>query len=206
MKRFAIALVATIAVLLPAGSLVQAASCNGASHQPPVLSNGSANPGSGSSTTPITFSVVYADSAGCIPSSVAVSVTGVGDVRHDDVRHELHDRRDVPGDPGHPRRLAHLLVRSGERIGCRPSSPRASRPSSPARWSSRTRHRPRLRFRRLLHPPHRSRLPCRRRRPAASSTATNGAGHRVAERGGQLEPELQPDDVAHGRRSVADGA
>ena len=77
MKRFVIALVATIAVLLPAGSLVQAASCNGASHQP-MLSNGSANPGSGSVGTPITFSVVYADTAGCVPSSLTVTVTGVG--------------------------------------------------------------------------------------------------------------------------------
>ena len=78
MRRFVIALVATIAVLLPAGSLVQAASCNGASHQAPTFSNGSANPGSGSSTTPITFSVIYMDNAGCIPTSLTVSVTGVG--------------------------------------------------------------------------------------------------------------------------------
>src|SRR5687767_11057693 len=78
MKRIVITLVATIAVLLPAGSLVQAASCNGASHQQPLLSNGSANPGSGSVGTPITFSVVYADNAGCVPSSLTVSVTGVG--------------------------------------------------------------------------------------------------------------------------------
>lgn len=77
MKRFVIALVATIAVLLPAGSLVQAASCNGASHEP-SLSNGSANPGSGTVGTPITFIVVYADTAGCVPTSVTVSVNGVG--------------------------------------------------------------------------------------------------------------------------------
>jgi hypothetical protein len=78
MKRFVIALVATVAVLLPAGSLVQAASCNGASHPQPMLSNGSANPGSGSAGTTITFSVVYADNAGCVPSSLTVAVTGVG--------------------------------------------------------------------------------------------------------------------------------
>lgn len=77
MKRFLIALVATIAVLLPAGSPVQAASCNGASHQP-MLSNGSANPGSGSVGTLITFSVVYADNAACVPTSLTVTVTGVG--------------------------------------------------------------------------------------------------------------------------------
>ena len=77
MKRIVIALVATIAVLLPAGSLVQAASCNGASHQP-ALSNGGANPGSGTAGTAVTFIVVYADTAGCVPSLLTVTVTGVG--------------------------------------------------------------------------------------------------------------------------------
>jgi hypothetical protein len=77
MKRFAFALIATIAMLLPAGSPVQAASCNGASHAI-TLTSGGANPGSGTTSTPIAFSVVYADSAGCVPSSVTVQVTGVG--------------------------------------------------------------------------------------------------------------------------------
>ena len=77
MKRIVIALVATIAVLLPAGSLVQAASCNGASHNL-VLSNGSANPGTGTVGTVISFSVVYADTAGCVPTAVTLTVPGVG--------------------------------------------------------------------------------------------------------------------------------
>lgn len=56
---------------------VMAASCNGASHQI-TLSNGRAAPGSGPPGTPITFSVTYADSAGCAPTSVRVSIPGVG--------------------------------------------------------------------------------------------------------------------------------
>jgi hypothetical protein len=77
MKRTLLALTATIAVLLPAGSPVQAASCNGASHGI-TLSNGRANPGSGTTSTPITFSVAYADSAGCAPTVMVVSVAGAG--------------------------------------------------------------------------------------------------------------------------------
>ena len=78
MKRILFAaLLATVAVLLPAGSPVQAASCNGASHEI-ILSNGRANPGSGTTSTTITFSVVYADTAGCAPSTVTVAVAGAG--------------------------------------------------------------------------------------------------------------------------------
>ncbi len=77
MKRLLFALTATVAVLLPAGSPVQAASCNGASHEI-TLSNGRANPGSGTPSTTITFSVVYADSAGCPPSVMVVTVAGAG--------------------------------------------------------------------------------------------------------------------------------
>lgn len=77
MKRILFALTATIAMLLPAGSPVQAASCNGASHDI-TLSNGRANPGSGTTGTAITFSVTYADTAGCVPSSVTVTVAGAG--------------------------------------------------------------------------------------------------------------------------------
>jgi hypothetical protein len=77
MKRLLIAITATIAVLLPTGSPVQAASCNGASHEI-TLSNGRANPGSGTTSTTITFSVVYADTAGCEPSAVTVAVAGAG--------------------------------------------------------------------------------------------------------------------------------
>jgi hypothetical protein len=77
MKRTLLAFTATIAVLLPAGSPVQAASCNGASHEI-ALSNGRANPGSGTTGTAITFSVVYADSAGCAPTAMTVSVAGAG--------------------------------------------------------------------------------------------------------------------------------
>ena len=77
MRRTLLAVVASLAVLLPAGSPVQAASCNGASHQI-TLSSGGASPPSGTASTPITFSVVYADSAGCAPTAVTVTVTNVG--------------------------------------------------------------------------------------------------------------------------------
>lgn len=78
MKRILFAaLLATTAVLLPAGSPVQAASCNGASHEI-VLSNGRANPASGTTGTPITFTITYADTAGCPPTAVTVAVAGAG--------------------------------------------------------------------------------------------------------------------------------
>ncbi len=77
MKRIVLALIATIAVLLPAGSPVWAASCNGASHDP-TLFNGGANPGSAGPGALITFSVSYTDTAGCVPSSVTVTVADAG--------------------------------------------------------------------------------------------------------------------------------
>jgi hypothetical protein len=77
MKRPLLALAATIAMLLPAGSPVQAASCNGASHHI-ALSNGRATPGSGTPRTTIAFSVLYTDSAGCQPSVMVVTVAGAG--------------------------------------------------------------------------------------------------------------------------------
>lgn len=57
---------------------VAAASCNGASHETPTLTSGSASPGSGATSTVVTFSVRYTDRAGCAPSQVEVSVAGVG--------------------------------------------------------------------------------------------------------------------------------
>jgi hypothetical protein len=57
---------------------VAAASCNGASHKPPVLSAGTANPGSGTPTTTITFKVHYRDAAGCPPTAVVLIIPGVG--------------------------------------------------------------------------------------------------------------------------------
>ena len=77
MKRILLALTATIAVLLPAGSPVQAASCHGASHEI-ILSGGRANPASGTTATPITFTITYADTAGCPPTAVTVAVAGAG--------------------------------------------------------------------------------------------------------------------------------
>ena len=67
-----------IVLLLPLAAPVQAASCNGASHEPPKLTSGRATPGLGTPTTSIVFSVVYRDAAGCAPTSIIVTIGGVG--------------------------------------------------------------------------------------------------------------------------------
>ena len=70
-------LVATCVVLLPTATPVQAASCNGASHQM-TLSRGTVSPSSGTTATAVTFSATYQDNAGCDPISVTVTISGVG--------------------------------------------------------------------------------------------------------------------------------
>jgi hypothetical protein len=67
-------LVALVALPAP---LAYAASCNGNSHQI-SLSAGGVTPGSGTEVTAFTFKVIYADSAGCAPASVKVTIAGVG--------------------------------------------------------------------------------------------------------------------------------
>jgi hypothetical protein len=67
-------LVALVALPAP---LAYAASCNGNSHQI-SLSAGGVTPGSGTNLTVFTFKVIYADSAGCAPASVKVTIAGVG--------------------------------------------------------------------------------------------------------------------------------
>lgn len=76
MKLLRAVLVATV-VLVTGTSLVQAASCNGASHQL-SLSAGSADPGAGGPGTTFTFSVTYRDTGNCAPNFVRVQVVGVG--------------------------------------------------------------------------------------------------------------------------------
>ena len=77
MKRLLRALAATFIVLSLAATPVAAASCKGKSHQP-SLADGRATPGSVSFGAPITFSVRYADTGGCVPSAVEVTIDGVG--------------------------------------------------------------------------------------------------------------------------------
>jgi hypothetical protein len=77
MKRITLSMLAVAAAMLATGQPVVAASCNGNGHQI-VLSNGSATPGAGTTSTSIRFSVRYADTAGCAPSRVVVVVQGVG--------------------------------------------------------------------------------------------------------------------------------
>jgi len=73
---------ATVAWLSPVTSgHVQAASCNGASHPTPVLDDGSASPGSGTTATRITFRVRYVDGAGCPPNRLDLVVVGLGRYR-----------------------------------------------------------------------------------------------------------------------------
>jgi hypothetical protein len=77
MIRAGLALAFCLALLLPWPQPVAAASCNGSSHTP-TLSGGTATPGSGTTSTLIVFAVTYQDSGGCRPSSVTVSIAGVG--------------------------------------------------------------------------------------------------------------------------------
>jgi uncharacterized membrane protein YgcG len=72
---FGLALIAGSLVMTVAP--VEAASCSGASHKPPTLTSGKATPGSGSTSTTFTFSVQYADKAGCKPSSVVLLISGL---------------------------------------------------------------------------------------------------------------------------------
>ena len=77
MKRPIVLFVASLAVLSMTVTPVAAASCNGKSHQP-SLTDGRASTGSATLGTPITFAVRYADTAGCIPSVVSVTIGSVG--------------------------------------------------------------------------------------------------------------------------------
>jgi len=81
--RFAvIALYLGLAVLAPGGTT--AASCTGNSHVM-ALAQGTASPGSGTTSTTFTFEVTYTDSGGCAPDRIVVWVEGVGELamRHD---------------------------------------------------------------------------------------------------------------------------
>lgn len=77
MNRLLRSILAVAAATLVAGSPAAAASCNGNAHDI-VLSNGAASPGSGTTSTAVTFSVRYANTEGCAPSSVLVAIQGVG--------------------------------------------------------------------------------------------------------------------------------
>jgi hypothetical protein len=77
MNRFLRSILGVAAIVLVAGSPVAAASCNGNGHEI-LLSSGIAAPGSGTTGTPVTFSVRYANSDACAPSRVAVVIPGVG--------------------------------------------------------------------------------------------------------------------------------
>lgn len=77
MKRLSRALAATLVVLSLTAAPVAAASCNGKSHTP-SLAAGRATPGATTFGAPITFSVRYADTGGCVPSVVSVTVEAVG--------------------------------------------------------------------------------------------------------------------------------
>ncbi len=73
---------AVIAVLLSVAALapgrVVAAACSGNSHTM-TLSDGTVSPGSGTTSTDFSFTVVYTDNAGCLPDRIVVSIPGVGE-------------------------------------------------------------------------------------------------------------------------------
>ena len=77
MNKIAFGLIATLIALLAAAAPVEAASCNGASHQL-ALSNGTTTPGSVTLGAPMTFTVTYTDTAECAPTAITLSITGVG--------------------------------------------------------------------------------------------------------------------------------
>ncbi|HET8786208.1 MAG TPA: hypothetical protein VFM38_11270 [Candidatus Limnocylindrales bacterium] len=77
MNKIALGLTATVVALLAAAAPVQAASCNGASHQL-ALTGGTTTPGSVTFGTPMTFTVTYTDTAGCAPTAITLTITDVG--------------------------------------------------------------------------------------------------------------------------------
>jgi hypothetical protein len=77
MNKIAFGLIASLIALAAAAEPVQAASCNGASHQV-ALSNGTTTPGSVTLGAPMTFTVTYTDTADCAPTAITLSITGVG--------------------------------------------------------------------------------------------------------------------------------
>jgi hypothetical protein len=77
MNRLITACAVVFVVLLRAASPVQAASCNGASHEM-TLTEGTATPASGTTSTRVTFRVRYTDNAGCAPTSITVVIAGAG--------------------------------------------------------------------------------------------------------------------------------
>ena len=77
MNKIAFGLIATLIALLAAAAPVEAASCNGASHQL-ALSNGTTTPGSVTLGAPMTFTVTYTDTADCAPTAITLNIGGVG--------------------------------------------------------------------------------------------------------------------------------
>lgn len=77
MKRITPLLAAILLGLLVAVPGVNASSCTGPSHTP-TLSLGGASPGTGTTSTAITFTVRYADDTRCPATAVSVTISGVG--------------------------------------------------------------------------------------------------------------------------------
>lgn len=75
-RRLALSL-AILVNLLATTAAWGAGACSSQAHQP-LLSGGGASPASGTTATVFTFSVTYADTKGCPPNWVKVTVAGVG--------------------------------------------------------------------------------------------------------------------------------
>lgn len=76
-SRAAALFAAAIYLLILAPGEAAASPCSGKSHTV-SLDQGAVSPGSGGTTTPFVFSVLYNDSAGCPPASIVVVIAGVG--------------------------------------------------------------------------------------------------------------------------------
>jgi hypothetical protein len=81
-RRLAPGILAILVALTLLGNGVRearAASCSGASHEV-TLSSGTVSPGSGTTATTFTFSVVYKSNAGCSPTRIVAVIGGVTDL------------------------------------------------------------------------------------------------------------------------------
>ena len=76
-RQWAVVFAIASSALVLQAQPVAAVSCGSPKHDI-VLSSGTASPGSGSTATSFSFSVVYRDNAGCAPSSITVTVSGAG--------------------------------------------------------------------------------------------------------------------------------
>lgn len=79
MIRLSLGLVVALTAMLSTAPAAHAASCNGASHQV-TLTDGTASPAAGTTSTVVTFTVRYTSNANCAPTSITLRIPGVGTI------------------------------------------------------------------------------------------------------------------------------